>query len=95
MTNAEPGSSPPAAVKVALVTGATSGIGCYHTARQLALRGAAVLITDRDKQRGADAAAAISAAAGHSLVWFIQADHATVGANQQLGQAVAGRLRSC
>nr|MDQ2875714.1 SDR family NAD(P)-dependent oxidoreductase [Actinomycetota bacterium] len=74
-----------------LVTGATSGIG-YHTARGLAARGATVLITGRDQRRGDDAAAAIAAAAGHPRVSFIQADHATVGVNQRLGEIVAGRL---
>jgi NAD(P)-dependent dehydrogenase (short-subunit alcohol dehydrogenase family) len=74
-----------------LVTGATSGIG-FHTAGQLAARGASVLITGRDRKRGEDAARAVASAAGHTRVEFIQADHATVGANNQLGQAVTERL---
>jgi NAD(P)-dependent dehydrogenase (short-subunit alcohol dehydrogenase family) len=77
--------------KIALITGATSGIG-YHTARELAMRGTTVLITGRDPQRGADAVAAIGAAAGHSRVHFLPADHATVGANQQLAPSVLGQL---
>lgn len=87
---AEPGASP-AGSKIALVTGATSGIG-YHTARDLAGHGATVLITGRDQRRGEDAVAAIGGAAGHSRVWFIQADHSTVGVNQRLGEVVAGHL---
>jgi retinol dehydrogenase-14 len=77
--------------RVVLVTGATSGIG-FHTAKELAARGACVLITGRDRQRGRDAVKAIAAAAGHAPVEFIQADHSTVGANNQLGQAVAEQL---
>ena len=77
--------------RVVLVTGATSGIG-FHTARELAARGAAVLITGRDEQRGEDAVKAIASAAGHARVEFIQADHSTVGANSRLGAAVAERL---
>jgi hypothetical protein len=77
--------------KVALVTGATSGIG-YHTARELAARGTTVMLSGRDPRRGADAVAAIVAAVGHSRVHFLPADHATVGANQQLARAVPGQL---
>jgi NAD(P)-dependent dehydrogenase (short-subunit alcohol dehydrogenase family) len=78
--------------KIALVTGATSGIG-YHTARQLATRGTTVLISGRDPRRGADAVAAIIAAAGHPRVHFLAADHATVGANQQLARALPSHLQ--
>lgn len=74
-----------------LVTGATSGIG-FHTAKELAARGASVLITGRDQERGKDAVRAIASAAGHARVEFIQADHAIVGANSQLGQTVTERL---
>jgi NAD(P)-dependent dehydrogenase (short-subunit alcohol dehydrogenase family) len=77
--------------RVMLVTGATSGIG-FHTARELAVRGASVLITGRDRGRGEGAVRAIAAAAGHARVDFIQADHSTVGANSRLGAAVIERL---
>jgi NAD(P)-dependent dehydrogenase (short-subunit alcohol dehydrogenase family) len=77
--------------RVVLVTGATSGIG-FHTARQLAARGASVLITGRDGERGEDAAKAIAVAAGHARVDFIQADHSTVGANSRIGATVTERL---
>jgi NAD(P)-dependent dehydrogenase (short-subunit alcohol dehydrogenase family) len=77
--------------RIALVTGATSGIG-FHTASELAARGATVLITGRDQQRGEDAVKAIASAAGHTRVEFFQADHSTVGANDRLGAAVAERL---
>ena len=97
MTNAstpaptEPG-EPHTDGKAVLVTGAISGIG-FHTALGLAGRGATVLITGRDQRRGRDAVNAITAAAGHSRVVFLQADHGTVGMNQRLGQVVADRLR--
>ena len=45
---------------VAVVTGANKGIGA-EIARQLAAQGIAVVATSRDKRRGADAAAALSA----------------------------------
>jgi NAD(P)-dependent dehydrogenase (short-subunit alcohol dehydrogenase family) len=77
--------------RVALVTGASAGIG-FHTAREIAARGASVLITGRDRGRGEDAVRAIAAAAGHARVEFIQADHSTVGANSQLGETVTERL---
>ena len=50
--------------KVALVTGAASGLGAA-TARRLAKDGAAVLLTDRDLA-GEDVAASITAAGGHA-----------------------------
>jgi NAD(P)-dependent dehydrogenase (short-subunit alcohol dehydrogenase family) len=69
--------------KTALITGGTDGIG-LHTACGLAALGAFVIVTGRDPRRGARAATQIAAAAGHDQVSFIQADHATVGANQDL-----------
>jgi len=90
MTDIARGASAPRTLagKTALITGGTGGIGLY-TARGLAAGGAVVIVTGRDPQRGADAATQIRAAAGHDQVSFIQADHATVGANQHL----AGQLR--
>jgi NAD(P)-dependent dehydrogenase (short-subunit alcohol dehydrogenase family) len=73
--------------KTALITGGTDGIG-LHSACGLAAMGASVIVTGRDLQRGAGAITQIRAAAGHDQVSFIQADHATVGANRGL----AGRL---
>jgi NAD(P)-dependent dehydrogenase (short-subunit alcohol dehydrogenase family) len=77
--------------RVVLVTGATSGIG-FHTARELAARGACVLITGRDPRRGEEAVKAIAAAGGRAGAVFIQVDHSTVGANSQLGAVVGERL---
>lgn len=90
MTDLAPHASVPRALvgKAALITGGTGGIG-LHTACGLAAMGASVIVTGRDPRRGADAAAQIRAAAGHDRVSFIQADHASVGANQDL----SGQLR--
>jgi NAD(P)-dependent dehydrogenase (short-subunit alcohol dehydrogenase family) len=77
--------------KTALITGGTDGIG-LHTACGLATMGAFVIITGRDPRRGARAATQIAAAAGHDQVSFIQADHATVGANQDLARQLRDSL---
>jgi retinol dehydrogenase 14 len=73
--------------RTVLVTGGTGGIG-YQTACLLAQRGARVLITGRDAEAGEQAAAAIRRQSGHDQVRFLQADHATVGGNQQLADQV-------
>ena len=76
--------------KTALITGGTGGIG-LHTAFGLAAMGACVIVTGRDPKQGAKAATQIRAHAGHDQVSFLQADHATVGANHDL----AGQLGDC
>jgi NAD(P)-dependent dehydrogenase (short-subunit alcohol dehydrogenase family) len=73
--------------RTVLVTGGTGGIG-YQTARLLAQWGAQVLITGREADAGEHAAAAIRRESGQELVRFLQADHATVGGNQQLADQV-------
>jgi retinol dehydrogenase 14 len=77
--------------KSAVVTGATEGIG-FHTARLLASRGATVLITGRDPQRGSHAVAAIQQAARHDRVEFVSVDHSTVEANEKLATTIMGRF---
>jgi NAD(P)-dependent dehydrogenase (short-subunit alcohol dehydrogenase family) len=47
-----------------------------------------VLITGRQAEAGEQAAAAIRRQSGHDQVRFLQADHATVGGNQELGGQV-------
>jgi NAD(P)-dependent dehydrogenase (short-subunit alcohol dehydrogenase family) len=85
------GTSPALAGRTALITGGTDGIG-LHTARGLAVMGASVIVTGRDPQRGADAVARIQEDSGHGRVSFLQADHASVGANQDLARQLRGSL---
>jgi len=78
--------------KVALVTGAASGIG-RETALLFAREGARVIVCDRDADQGADTAAMIHAAGGDAL--FLRcdvADEAEVQASMQQGIAHFGRL---
>lgn len=80
--------------KTILVTGATSGIG-FYTARDLASRGARVIITGRDAQRGREAVRSLRQRAGDGRVEFLSADHSTVGGNRELAERVRrheGRL---
>jgi NAD(P)-dependent dehydrogenase (short-subunit alcohol dehydrogenase family) len=51
-----------------------------------------VLITGRQAGAGEEAAAAIRRQSGHELVTFLQADHATVGGNQQLADQVRAEV---
>jgi NAD(P)-dependent dehydrogenase (short-subunit alcohol dehydrogenase family) len=73
--------------RTVLITGGTGGIG-YQTARVLARWGAQVIITGREADAGERAAAATQHESGQALVHFVQADHATVGGNQQLADQV-------
>lgn len=57
--------------KVAIVTGASSGIG-LHTARLFAERGAGVVLADLDETAGSEAAQAIEDAGGNAL--FVKTD---------------------
>ncbi len=61
--------------KVCLVTGANQGIGRV-VAEELARRGARVLITSRNPERGAATVAAIQSATGNPLVECLVADFA-------------------
>jgi NAD(P)-dependent dehydrogenase (short-subunit alcohol dehydrogenase family) len=68
-----------------LVTGATAGIG-RETATLFARRGATVLITGRDPERGAQAVAAIEAEGGRAE--FIAADLNDITSVRRLGEQV-------
>src|SRR5438270_1660511 len=60
---------PPQAGRLAIVTGATSGIG-YEAALALAKAGAHVIIASRNEKRGADAIASIRRDHGRAAVEF-------------------------
>lgn len=76
--------------KVALVTGASSGIG-FFTALGLARRGASVIITGRDVLRGEAARSAIERGSGNAHVFFVAVDHAQISENLRLAERVAER----
>jgi NAD(P)-dependent dehydrogenase (short-subunit alcohol dehydrogenase family) len=73
--------------RVALVTGATSGIG-FHTASALVGSGYHVYVTGRDAQRGRVAEQQLRDIAGHGVVCFVPADASTVAGNQELAQRI-------
>jgi NAD(P)-dependent dehydrogenase (short-subunit alcohol dehydrogenase family) len=75
--------------KVALVVGATSGIG-LATARAFAAEGAAVALSGRRRDEGEAAAAAIRAAGGSAT--FIQADVTQAASMQALVADVVDRF---
>ncbi len=74
----------------ALVTGGTAGIGAA-VAASLAKRGARLLITGRDRARG-ESAARVLTRAGAAEVAFLDVDHASIAATDELAQRVASRL---
>lgn len=76
---------------VALVTGATAGIG-FYTAQALVTLGARVVVTGRDTARGEAAARQLAGRAWHDQVRFVAADHATVADNQALAEHLGGEL---
>lgn len=87
MVPAFPPDSNPLRSRVALVTGATSGIGLY-TALALARAGARVHITGRDHDRGRQARDLLRRAAGHERVHFVAADASTLAGNRDLVEHV-------
>ncbi|MCC7358049.1 MAG: SDR family NAD(P)-dependent oxidoreductase [Anaerolineales bacterium] len=76
--------------RVAVVTGATSGLGRV-TAEALARAGATVGVVGRDPQRAADAARAISAAAGSGRVVALSADLSRLSAVRALAADLQSR----
>jgi NAD(P)-dependent dehydrogenase (short-subunit alcohol dehydrogenase family) len=73
--------------RTALVTGGTSGIG-FYTSLALAKMGAAIYVTGRDVVRGKEAEQQIRASTDQGNVYFIRADAATVGGNQELARHI-------
>jgi NAD(P)-dependent dehydrogenase (short-subunit alcohol dehydrogenase family) len=74
--------------KVALVTGATSGVG-RAVAEALGQRGWRVLVHGRDRMRGAEVVAAIRSAGGEAE--FFQADFAALSDVRALAVSVSAR----
>jgi len=75
--------------KNVLVTGATSGIG-FSTAGAVAEKGARVIVTGRDEERGCEAVLELRRRAGHDRIEFLPAEHSTVRGNRRLAERVAG-----
>ena len=64
---------PSQAGRLAVVTGATSGIG-FHTAKELARKGATVIIPARDMRRAKEAAQRIEAEASKAQLYLTRLD---------------------
>jgi NAD(P)-dependent dehydrogenase (short-subunit alcohol dehydrogenase family) len=77
--------------RTALITGGTSGLG-RAAASEMARRGATVLITGRDPDKGARAEEEIAAEAGGGQVTFLVADMADLAQTRALAGQVADRL---
>ncbi|UBU16181.1 SDR family NAD(P)-dependent oxidoreductase [Nonomuraea gerenzanensis] len=75
---------------VVLITGSTGGIG-MGTARALAGRGASVILSGLDPERGQRAARDIRSSAGHDRVHAVAADVTRLDGMRRLAAAVAGR----
>jgi NAD(P)-dependent dehydrogenase (short-subunit alcohol dehydrogenase family) len=77
--------------KTAVVTGGTDGIS-LHTGTGLAALGARVIVTGRDRLRGARALDKIRSAAEDARAEFVPVDHLTVGANQRFAEQLAASV---
>lgn len=86
-----PDQPPPLAERIALVTGANSGLG-RAVAGALAEQGATVLMVCRDATRGEDARHAIMAATGNPQVQLFVADLASQAAIRGLAARVRERF---
>jgi len=71
--------------KVILITGGTSGIG-RAAAKELARRGAKVIITSRDKTKGEITVDEIRKATGNQLVYMMEVDLASLEAVRRLAE---------
>jgi NAD(P)-dependent dehydrogenase (short-subunit alcohol dehydrogenase family) len=78
--------------KVCLVTGAASGIGAI-TAQALAQQGAAVILVDRDSEKGAVTVNQIKQQTGNPAVEFMRADLSAQKEIRQLAQQFKSRYQ--
>jgi NAD(P)-dependent dehydrogenase (short-subunit alcohol dehydrogenase family) len=74
--------------RTCLVTGASSGIG-LETARELARRGATVVLACRSAERGEAARSAIARDTGNDRIRLTQVDFASLGSIRSWAKAVA------
>lgn len=74
--------------RTALITGATSGLG-LAAATEMARRGATVLITGRDTEKGRRVEADVVAASGNDAVTFLAADLASLEQTRVLAASVS------
>lgn len=84
---------PNLAGKVAVVTGATGGLG-FETAQALAGEGANVIVAARNPKKGAEALAAIRGRHPAALVDFIPVDLASLASVKQFAATVAAKHRA-
>ena len=77
--------------RICLVTGATAGIG-KATARDLAARGATVVLVARDRKKGDAAVAEIRAATGNDAVSLLECDFASQASIRRLAAAYRERF---
>lgn len=78
--------------KVCMVTGATAGIGLI-TARELAGRGATVIVVGRNSERGRRSTEEIRRETGNEAVEFLSADLSSQAGIRSLAQAFLARHR--
>src|SRR5690242_4387429 len=78
--------------KIALVTGANSGVG-FETAKQLAKRGATIAMVCRDEQRGEDAWARLAEVATGDAPELMLADLSSQAQIRNLADEIQGRYQ--
>ncbi|MCI0711947.1 MAG: SDR family NAD(P)-dependent oxidoreductase [Chloroflexi bacterium] len=75
-------------MKKALITGATAGIG-FHVAQELAIIGAQVIITGRNRERAKQAVDTLRHLSGNQRIEFLPADASSISSTLQLARQVS------